>query len=48
MTYPSRTLVLPPQLTVSARRLRTTALRRGLRVVEAAASAVSEGPGRPG
>ncbi|MEU6631382.1 ATP-grasp domain-containing protein [Streptomyces parvus] len=48
MTYPSRTLVLPPQLTASARRLRTTALRRGLRVVEAAASAVSEGPGRPG
>ncbi|MGW9246980.1 ATP-grasp domain-containing protein [Streptomyces sp. EN23] len=47
MTSPSRTLVLPPQLTASARRLRTTALRRGLRVVEAAASAVPEGPGRP-
>ncbi|MFE3430715.1 ATP-grasp domain-containing protein [Streptomyces sp. YPW6] len=48
MTYSSRTLVLPPQLTDSARRLRTTALRRGLRVVEAAASAVSPGAGRPG
>ncbi|MFH9233309.1 ATP-grasp domain-containing protein [Streptomyces globisporus] len=47
MTYPSRTLVLPPQLTASARRLRTTALRRGLRVVEATASAVSAGAGRP-
>ncbi|MGW1296624.1 ATP-grasp domain-containing protein [Streptomyces sp. NPDC002533] len=47
MTCPSRTLVLPPQLTASARRLRTTALRRGLRVVEATASAVSEGSGRP-
>lgn len=47
MTYPSRTLVLPPQLTTSARRLRTTALRRGLRVVEATASAVSAGAGRP-
>ncbi|OCC09795.1 ATP-grasp domain-containing protein [Streptomyces sp. PTY087I2] len=48
MTCPSRTLILPPQLTASARRLRTTALRRGLRIVEATASAVSEGAGRPG
>ncbi|MFD5200864.1 ATP-grasp domain-containing protein [Streptomyces sp. NPDC058375] len=48
MTRPSRTLVLPPQLTSSARTLRTTALRRGLRIVEATASAVPEGLGRPG
>ncbi|WP_097943732.1 ATP-grasp domain-containing protein [Streptomyces sp. ms115] len=47
MTYASRTLVIPPQLTPSARKLRTAALRRGLRVVEATAAAVSEGPGRP-
>ncbi|MGQ4451038.1 ATP-grasp domain-containing protein [Streptomyces griseus] len=41
MTRPPRTLVLPPRLTVSARTLRATALRRGLRIVEATASAVA-------
>ncbi|NEC00300.1 ATP-grasp domain-containing protein [Streptomyces anulatus] len=48
MTCPPRTLVLPPRLTASARTLRATALRRGLRIVEATASAVPEGLGRPG
>ncbi|MFJ6610212.1 ATP-grasp domain-containing protein [Streptomyces sp. NPDC091289] len=48
MTRPPRILVLPPRLTASARTLRTTALRRGLRIVEATASAVSEGLGSPG
>ncbi|MFJ9890828.1 ATP-grasp domain-containing protein [Streptomyces sp. NPDC091287] len=48
MTRPPRTLVLPPRLTASARTLRATALRRGLRVVEATASAVPEGLGGPG
>lgn len=44
MTRPPRTLVLPPRLTASARTLRATALRRGLRIVEAPASAVAEDP----
>ncbi|MEU0099482.1 ATP-grasp domain-containing protein [Streptomyces sp. NPDC006267] len=48
MNCPPRTLVLPPRLTASARALRATALRRGLRIVEGAASAVPEGLGRPG
>ncbi|RPK82139.1 ATP-grasp domain-containing protein [Streptomyces sp. ADI98-10] len=48
MTCPPRILVLPPRLTASARALRTTALRRGLRIVEATPSAVPEGLGRPG
>ncbi|NDZ61299.1 ATP-grasp domain-containing protein [Streptomyces anulatus] len=48
MTCPPRTLVLPPRLTASARTLRATALRRGLRIVEATASAVPEGLGRLG
>ncbi|MFD4174196.1 ATP-grasp domain-containing protein [Streptomyces anulatus] len=48
MTCPPRTLVLPPRLTASARTLRATALRRGLRIVEATASAVPEGLGSPG
>ncbi|MFI1225615.1 MULTISPECIES: ATP-grasp domain-containing protein [unclassified Streptomyces] len=46
MTGP-RTLVLPPRLTASARTLRGVALRRGMRVVESAASAVPERLGRP-
>lgn len=48
MTRPPRTLVLPPRLTASARTLRAAALRRGLRIVEATASAVPEGLGGPG
>ncbi|MFD7674826.1 ATP-grasp domain-containing protein [Streptomyces anulatus] len=48
MTCPPRILVLPPRLTASARTLRATALRRGLRIVEATASAVPEGLGSPG
>ncbi|MFH8869827.1 ATP-grasp domain-containing protein [Streptomyces griseus] len=51
MTRPPRTLVLPPRLTASARTLRAAALRRGLRIVEATASAVPEeldGPGWAG
>ncbi|WDG30632.1 ATP-grasp domain-containing protein [Streptomyces sp. CA-278952] len=48
MTRPPRTLVLPPRLTASARTLRAAALRRGLRTVEATASAVPEGLGGPG
>ncbi|MFJ1781464.1 ATP-grasp domain-containing protein [Streptomyces anulatus] len=47
MTCPPRILVLPPRLTASARTLRATALRRGLRIVEATASAVPEGLGSP-
>ncbi|MFJ7415332.1 ATP-grasp domain-containing protein [Streptomyces sp. NPDC098077] len=47
MTRPPRTLVLPPRLTASARTLRAAALRRGLRIVEATASAVPEGLGGP-
>ncbi|MFD4234443.1 ATP-grasp domain-containing protein [Streptomyces sp. NPDC058542] len=48
MTRPPRTLVLPPRLTASARTLRAAALRRGLRIVEATASAAPEGLGGPG
>ncbi|MEU7736555.1 ATP-grasp domain-containing protein [Streptomyces griseus] len=48
MTRPPRTLVLPPRLTASARTLRAAALRRGLRIVEATASAVPEGLDGPG
>ncbi|MFI7291484.1 ATP-grasp domain-containing protein [Streptomyces anulatus] len=48
MTCPPRVLVLPPRLTASARTLRATALRRGLRIVEATASAVPERLGSPG
>ncbi|WP_179892074.1 ATP-grasp domain-containing protein [Streptomyces sp. rh34] len=48
MTSPPRILVLPPRLTASARTLRASALRRGLRIVEATASAVPEGLGSPG
>lgn len=42
MTDVSRTLVLPPRLTASARALRDVALRRGLRVVEPAGHAAAE------
>ncbi|MDQ0985069.1 ATP-grasp domain-containing protein [Streptomyces sp. V2I9] len=48
MTRPPRTLVLPPRLTASARTVRAAALRRGLRVVEATASAVPERAALPG
>ncbi|MFF8505663.1 ATP-grasp domain-containing protein [Streptomyces anulatus] len=48
MSCPPRILVLPPRLTASARTLRAAALRRGLRIVEATASAVPEGLGSPG
>ncbi|ARF73163.1 hypothetical protein B7C62_13455 [Kitasatospora albolonga] len=40
MTDLPRTLVLPPRLTASARKLRDAAVRRGLRVVESGAASV--------